>query len=250
MCTLIVSFKQHVESPVLVAANRDEVRSRPATAPALWPGEPFVAPRDVQAGGTWLGLTRTGLFVGITNRFPSEKHDGRQSRGALVVEALRASAARELRARLEGLSPTRFNTFHLLYADADAGFVTWSDGARVQHAELAPGLHVVTERSLGGDDHGRTKLIEAAWPTLSRDGGLPTAAALQGLLATVNPADPEGSVCVDVPQWNYGTRSALVLFRAPQLERSRWYWADGRPDVTPFVEQPALIRALVAAPGS
>lgn len=250
MCTLIVSFKQHAEAPVLVAANRDEVRSRPATGPRPWVGEPFVAPLDVQAGGTWLGLNRHGLFVGITNRFPAEKHDGRQSRGTLVVEALRATSARALRATLERLSPARFNTFHLLYADADAGFVTWSDGAHVHHAELQPGLHVVTERSLGGDDHGRTRLIEAAWPGLERQGGVPTAAALQGLLARVNPDDPAGSVCVDVPAWNYGTRSALVLAVAPRLADSRWYWADGRPDVTPFVEQPELIRALAAAPGS
>lgn len=249
MCTLIAAFKQHVRVPLLIAANRDEVRSRPARGPFAWPGEPFVAPRDEQAGGTWLGLSRAGLFVGVTNRYPAEKREGRASRGALVVEALRAPSARALREGLEGLSAARYNAFHLLYADGDEAFVTWSDGARVQHATLTPGLHVVTERSLGGDDHGRTALIEAAWPGLEQRDGLPTPEALQGLLTRVNPVDPAGSVCVDVPAWNYGTRSALVLVRDRELSSSRWLWADGRPDVTPFVEQPELIRALVAAPG-
>ncbi|MDP2275972.1 MAG: NRDE family protein [Archangium sp.] len=244
MCTLIVSVQQHQSAPLIVAANRDELRGRPASPPRRWEGAAFVAPRDDQAGGSWLGLTSTGMFVGVTNRFPSERFLDRQSRGALVIEALKAPSARALRASLEGLSAKRFNPFHLLYADAQAAFVTWSDGAQVHHDQLAPGLHVVTERSLGGDDHGRSKLISSAWPSLARVDGVPTAGALQGLLARPNPADPAGGVCVDWPEMNYGTRSSLVLFVAPQVVDSRWFWAEGRPDKTPFVESPELISAL------
>lgn len=203
-----------------------------------------MAPRDEQGGGTWLGLTDRGMFVGVTNRFPSERHPDRESRGALVVGALRAPSAQALRASLEGLSPRRFNTFHLLYADASHAFVTWSDGAEIHHDALAPGLHVVTERSLGGDDHGRTQLITSAWPTLERSSAMPTPAALQALLARPNPVNPAGAVCVDLPEWNYGTRSSLVLFVAPRLADSRWYWAEGRPDQVPFVEHPDLIAQL------
>lgn len=237
MCTLIVSFQQYETTPLLIAANRDELRGRPASPPRRWEGEPFVAPRDDQAGGTWLGLTRGGMFVGVTNRFPSERHLTRESRGTLVLEALRAPSAQALRESLEGLSATRFNTFHLLYADAQAAFVTWSDGAAVRHDALAPGLHVVTERSLGGDDQGRAQLINQAWPLLEREGGVPTPRALQELLA-------KPAVCVDLPEWNFGTRSSLVLSLAPRLSQSRWFWADGRPDQVPFVEHPELITAL------
>lgn len=244
MCTLIVSFQQHPEAPLVIAANRDELRGRPASGPTRWAGEDFIAPRDEQAGGTWLGLTRAGMFVGVTNRYPSERHADRQSRGALVVEALKAQSARALHAQLASLSPARFNTFHLLYADREAAFVTWNDGAHIHHSVLPAGLHVVTERSLGGDDHGRTQLIERAWPSLPvGTDGAPTAGALQMLLST-RVDDPAGSVCVDLPALDYGTRSSLVLSVAPELSRSRWYWADGRPDRTPFVEQPALIEAL------
>ena len=227
MCTLIVSFQQHQSAPLIVAANRDELRGRPASAPRRWEGEPFVAPKDEQAGGSWLGLTTGGMFVGVTNRFPSERFLDRDSRGTLVIEALRAPSAKVLRDSLEGLSPTRFNTFHLLYADAQAAFVTWSDGAQIHHDTLQPGLHVVTERSLGGDDHGRTKLITSAWPVLERKEGVPTVEALEQLHARPNPTDPAGAVCVDLPEWNYGTRSSLVLFVAPELSKSRWFWAEG-----------------------
>lgn len=241
MCTLIVGVRQY-PSLLLVSANRDELRERPALSPSHWEREDFVAPRDQEAGGTWLGLTKTGLFVGVTNRYPSVKHPGRESRGKLVVEALRAKSARELRATLQSLPVERFNTFHLLYADFDGAFVTWSDGAALHHRELGDGVHVVTERSLGGDDQGREDIVRHAWPTLETDAdGVPTPRALQTLMSTGVPA----GVCVDIPDLNYGTRSSLVLYAKKDLAQSRWFWADGRPDQTPYVEAPELIRSLV-----
>lgn len=192
-----------------------------------------------------MGLTRAGMFVGVTNRFPSERFADRESRGQLVLEALRAQTAVALHAQLQALSPTRFNTFHLLYADRHAAYVTWSDGAAVHHAALGKGVHVVTERSLGGDDHGRTALIEAALPALTTGPeGLPTPDALQGLLARGDPGDPVRGVCVDLPEFDYGSRSALVMTMGAELSQTRWWWADGRPDRTPFVEHPELMAQL------
>lgn len=243
MCTLVVSFQQHARWPLVVAANRDEVLDRPASGPRRWPGEPFVAPRDEQAGGTWLGLTAGGMFVGVTNRFLAPRHAERESRGTLVVEALRARSAGALHHALAALSPARFNAFHLLYADLAGAYVTWSDGERVQQQVLGPGLHVVTERSLGGDDSGRRAAIEAQWPKIVAQGE-PTAEALMRLLATSHPDDPLGGLTVELPEYNYGTRSSLVLFRGEPLASSRLYWADGRPDRTPFVERPELVSAL------
>lgn len=246
MCTLIVSFREHAGFPVLVAANRDESLSRPARGPFRWEGLPFVAPRDEQAGGTWLGLTTGGMFVGVTNRFMAPRHDERESRGTLVVEALKARDAKSLHAQLSTLSPQRFNAFHLLYADATDAFVTWSDGDTVRQQTLSPGLHVVTERSLGGDDRARTSLIHERWPTVSPNGALPTPESLQQLLGATRPDDLLGGVTVEAPAWNYGTRSSMVLFRADELSRSRLFWADGRPDRTPFFERPELVAALAS----
>lgn len=246
MCTLIVSFREHEPFPFFVAANRDESLTRPASGPHKWRGLPFVAPRDDQAGGTWLGVTTSGMFVGVTNRFLAPKHDERESRGALVVEALRAPDAKTLHARLSSLPATRFNAFHLLYVDATNAFVTWSDGDTVRQQVLAPGLHVVTERSLGGDDRARTALIEERWPEVSPNGSTPTPEALQRLLGATRPDDPLGGVTVEAPLRNYGTRSSFVFFRAKHLAASRFFWADGRPDRTPFVERPELVAELVA----
>src|SRR5207245_8849266 len=69
--------------------NRDESSMRPADPPAVLDGTPMiVAPRDRQAGGTWLGASGTGLVVALSNRRGRTSPSAR-SRGQLVLDALR-----------------------------------------------------------------------------------------------------------------------------------------------------------------
>jgi uncharacterized protein with NRDE domain len=90
MCTLLVASRVFDDTPLLVAANRDERLDRPAAPPRLFEARaiPVVAPVDLQAGGTWLGLSARGVFAGITNRFGVPPDPARRSRGELVFEAL------------------------------------------------------------------------------------------------------------------------------------------------------------------
>ncbi len=218
MCTLAISF---APGRLAVAANRDELLGRPARGPFVWP-QGFFAPRDEQAGGTWLGLTPGGLFVGVTNRFLAPKHPERESRGALVVEALSQPSALAVHQSLGGLSAARFNAFHLLYADEARCFLTWSDGEVVQQRELGSGVHVVTERSLrsdGVDARGREALVaKAEWTT----------EGLQKMLAVHHPTDPLQATCVHLPEFNYGTRSSFTLVDGALS------WAEGTPCTTAF----------------
>ena len=240
MCTLVVAHRQYAEWPLIVAANRDERLERPSTPPRIWPGL-FWAPRDEVVQGTWLGLNAHGLFVGITNRFPAENDPGRESRGKLVLEALRSSSAKALHTELANLSALRFNSFHLLYADRDAVFMTWSDGELVRQSELAPGLHVVTERSLGGDDQARTERVQASWPGRS---GAPSSEALAELMAQHGGDNPVGGTCIHLPHMGYGTRSSLQLFLAPSLAQSRLYWAEGAPCTVSYRDQSKALAGL------
>lgn len=242
MCTLIAAVRTSSSFPLLVAANRDEQLDRPARGPFVW-REGFLAPRDEEASGTWLGLTRTGLFVAVTNRFGVEKLPGRRSRGLLVVDALQASSAPALHERLKTLSPDVYNAFHLFYADAQNAFVTWSDGRRVQQEELSSGLHVITERSLGGDDHARSERARAAFPAEP----MPTLGRLAEVLALHAPDDPLGSLCVHAPAFNYGTRSSFVLKLGADLRSSELASSDRRPCEEPPAARPELLRALGAA---
>ena len=70
MCTLIALHRPHPRVPLVVAANRDEYLDRPASGLAIFEsgGRRIVAPRDLRAGGTWLGLNDRGMFAALTNR--------------------------------------------------------------------------------------------------------------------------------------------------------------------------------------
>jgi uncharacterized protein with NRDE domain len=241
MCTLAVLAGASPTTPLVVAANRDELLARPAVPPFLWPGSPRVlSPRDEVAGGTWLGLNEHGVFAGITNRAGNPPDPSRRSRGALVAESLRAPSAAALHAALAGLDPHAYNPFHLLYADRVSAHLTWTEGRSLHREDLAPGLHVVTDRSLGAADDGRGAFVRRRWEELRGD---LSPAALGALLGS-QAEDPFAAPCVHADAFGYGTRSSLVLMLGQRWEDTRWLWAEGKPCVTPHVEQAALVRAL------
>ncbi len=88
MCVLALWLGADPDAPVIVAANRDEFFGRPAAPPSeIEPG--IIAGRDLQAGGTWLGVNRHGLFAAVTNRREPPRTPEAFSRGLLTLEALR-----------------------------------------------------------------------------------------------------------------------------------------------------------------
>jgi len=236
MCTLVAFVAVWPSAPLVVAANRDERLDRAASGPRRWAGEAFVAPRDEEAGGTWLGLHDAGLFVGVTNRAGAPRDPARESRGALVVEALRLGRARAVHDALATtLDARRFNPFHLFYADVTGeAFVTWFDGTAVRQETIARGLAVVTERSLGGDDHLRTERIRRAVEPLLARGSPPALEELAPVMRHHEPGDPLASTCVHVPELRYGTRSSLLLDLRPAPGASRCLWAEGAPCATEY----------------
>jgi uncharacterized protein with NRDE domain len=241
VCTLIAFVACWDEAPLVVAANRDERLSRASSGPRRWPGEAFVAPRDEEAGGTWLGLHRAGLFVGVTNRAGTSKDPLRRSRGSLVVEALRLGSARRVHDAFASgaLDGHTYNPFHLFYADTSgAAFVTWFDGTEVRREEVPRGLAVVTERSLGGDDRGRTERVRAMLgPVVARDSP-PRLEELAPVLRLHDEGERLAGTCIHVPELGYGTKSSLLLDVRPEPSVSRWLWAEGPPCTVPYVEVP------------
>ena len=59
MCTLIVLHRCVPGRPLVVAANRDEFLARPAEDMAVREreGGQVLSPLDLEAGGTWVGLS-------------------------------------------------------------------------------------------------------------------------------------------------------------------------------------------------
>jgi uncharacterized protein with NRDE domain len=118
MCLIAFALDQHPRYQLVLVANRDEFRNRPASPAGFWPDAPHVlAGRDLQAGGTWLGVTTGGKVAAVTNY-----RDARQqvldppSRGGLVADYLRddAMSAADLRGHLERHG-SDYDGFNLLY---------------------------------------------------------------------------------------------------------------------------------------
>jgi uncharacterized protein with NRDE domain len=240
MCTLAIAFQTDRRWPVAVAANRDERLGRAAEGwgvrqPATGPR--YAAPRDLLAGGTWIGVSAAGIFAAVTNfHLPdgSGPDPARRSRGELVGKALGCASADAARAALASADAGAYNPFHLLVADAEHAFLWRYDGAAAALEELAPGLHVVTEDA--PDDRGpRGELVRARWPLNLEIGGLRELLALhgRGREATCIHADPY-----------YGTRSSTVLRLARSLAASDLYTSGGHPCTSPLEDQTRLLQAL------
>jgi uncharacterized protein with NRDE domain len=90
MCLIAFAWKAHPDYTLIVAANRDEWHDRPAAPAAWWNDHPqILAGRDLKAGGTWMGVTRSGRFAAVTNfRDPGDRKSTARSRGELVTAFL------------------------------------------------------------------------------------------------------------------------------------------------------------------
>ena len=122
MCLILFSLQSHPDYPLIVAANRDEFFQRPTAAAEFWQDQSdLLAGRDLQAGGTWLGVNKNGRFAAVTNvRKGGEPQDKPGSRGALVTQALlqdSATALTEIRNNQD-----HYNGFNLLCGTPESLF--------------------------------------------------------------------------------------------------------------------------------
>lgn len=116
MCLILLAWQAHPDYPLVVAANRDEFHARPAAAAAAWPDAPSVlAGRDLEAGGTWLGITRSGRFAAVTNVREPGSPQGACSRGWLTRDFLVGDT--DPAGFAAQIDPAAYSGFNLLVAD-------------------------------------------------------------------------------------------------------------------------------------
>jgi uncharacterized protein with NRDE domain len=164
MCTLILLRRSGHDWPVIVGANRDEMKARPWRPPGRhWPDRPeVVAGLDELAGGSWLGINEHGVVAGILNRHGSlGPAVGQRSRGELVLEALDHSDASDAAIALAAIDPQAYRTFNMIIADSrDAFWLRHADDNGSNPVEVRPvsdGLSMIASGEI--DDNETARLV-------------------------------------------------------------------------------------------
>ena len=222
MCLIVFAWKVLPDCPLVLAANRDEFFNRPSQAAHWWDDHPIVyAGRDLQAGGTWLGMNRSGRFAALTNiRRGGERRSEVRSRGELVAGFLQSTISAE-----EYLNSVReraadYNGFNLLLGDHQRSFWFTNEGDTLVR-QLEPGVYGLSNGSL-----------DTPWPKVLRAKaqfssllcqGAPDDAYFEMLSDTTRASDgrlPDTGVslewerllspiCIESP--DYGTRASTLL---------------------------------------
>ncbi|MGL4317720.1 MAG: NRDE family protein [Pseudomonas sp.] len=147
MCLIVFAWRPGHPQPLVLAANRDEFYHRPSQPLAEWPDAPGLhAGRDLQAGGTWLGVNAAGRFAALTNIRDPRQAQGPRSRGELPVEFLRGTLSPLDYLDQIGGKLDQYSGFNLLLGDRHELYFFNSDDG--QPRRLEAGLYGLSNADL------------------------------------------------------------------------------------------------------
>ncbi len=176
MCIVAFAWNPDSETPLVLAANRDEFFARPTKPMHWWPNLPILAGRDLKANGAWLGITRHGRFALLTNiRNPSLRREGAPSRGDIVKNFLESSLSPATCVEALATLAPRFEGFNFLcgLVGNDARELWFLNSAEKKPVRLNEGVYGLSNATL-----------DTEWPKLARiKQGLRHALAEPGLQA-------------------------------------------------------------------
>ncbi|HEX2199380.1 MAG TPA: NRDE family protein [Burkholderiales bacterium] len=206
MCLILVAWRTQPGHALVVAANRDEFQARPTAPAAFWQDKPgILAGRDLEARGTWMGVSRSGKFAAVTNFRGGREPRAAESRGALVTRFLENGQAAG--AYLDTLQPASYSGFNLLVCDGEELWAMSNRGGEPQR--LAPGVYGLGNTVIDAPEVQESKQRFRA--------ALAAGTAVEPLFAVLAKAR--------ILDATYGTRCSTVSFARRYAERS--FGADG-----------------------
>lgn len=171
MCLIVFAWRPGHARPLIVAANRDEFYARPTLALAPWDEAPGVhAGRDLEAGGSWLGVGPNGRFAALTNIRDPGQPLGARSRGELVAGYLRGELSVEAYLEKVASEAQHYSGFNLLVGDGQR--LGYLHGADAVPKLLGAGVYGLSNAAL-----------DTPWPKLIK--------AREGLREQLDDPEPE-----------------------------------------------------------
>lgn len=157
MCLILFSIEQHPSYSLIVAANRDEFYARPTADADFWEDHPdILAGRDLQALGTWMGVTRTGKISMLTNyRDLSNLNPSAPSRGDLVSDFLKKNINEDQYLEMISSKGNEYNGFNLLFGNSKK---------LIYYSNISDEHKIITSGTYGLSNH----LLDTEWPKVKK----------------------------------------------------------------------------------
>lgn len=245
MCLLAVQYRLVPESPILVAANREEYIDRPSTVPSIQSGKPRVLSGiDKRSGGTWLGVNQNGVFVGICNRATTMPLFGQRSRGLLGLDLLRCtSAARALEKAQMEFAKTRYEGCNLVIADAANGYAIYAD-ERQEVVELRDGLNIIGARNLNDPDDQRVQMARRLLTLQTLDSPVKFLAVASKVFARAPVG--QGRPSMVVRNGDYATVSSTLIALGVKPRDAIYQFSNGAPDQARYEDYSPMLRDILS----
>ena len=160
MCLILFSYQPDTEAPLILGANRDEFFNRPTLPVDFWEDAPeLLAGRDLQAGGTWLGITRSGRFAVITNvREPNAAVENPSSRGELTRNFLLGDSSPEEYLQQIAKKSQNYAGFNLI-----VGTFGGARSSLYYFSNRQPEITALSSGTYGLSNH----LLDTPWPKVN-----------------------------------------------------------------------------------
>jgi uncharacterized protein with NRDE domain len=160
MCLIAWNWQPESAEPLVLLSNRDEFYARPTQALHWWvdtAGDSAVlAGKDLQAGGTWLGVSASGRLAALTNYRSAElQRTDTPSRGQLVTNFLQGTLSCEGYLKQLSEQAQNYNPFNLLVCDGER--LMGLESRELQIITFTPGIGGVSNANFC-----------TPWPKLTR----------------------------------------------------------------------------------
>jgi len=272
MCLIAFAIQPRPGLALVLASNRDEAWSRPTAPLATWrlpSGKAVHAGRDLQAGGTWIGLAEDGRVALLTNVRQGLPEPAPRSRGELVTAWLDTDT--DWQSWIGRFDPTQYGGFNLVLGDLRAGAWVWLSNRRLTGRVASPSDAILPAgwrgRPLTAGLYGLSNAaLNTPWPkTLALKAALQrhldagadpdnTTQLVRSLCRMSAAADDElpdtgvplalerqlSSPFVYAPELAYGTRSSQILhaWSNGRLRIQEWTHEAGRLGSHPLTHWP------------
>jgi len=241
MCLITFAFQVNPNTPLIVAANRDEFMNRPTAKADFWlENDSILAGRDLEKGGTWIGVTKSGRFAALTNIREKQQVLNPRSRGELTVDFLAGDLSPKGYLQVVKQYADQFNGFNLLVGNATELY--WFSNREKEIVQIERGIHSISNASLNTPWPKVTRAKQFLEDNLVKEDPIPFLLdGLKEIDVVADEALPKTGVSLEwerklssifIKGNEYGTRaSTIITFRkntATFIERS--FLANGVKD--------------------